>query len=231
MEGMFISPGAGFGLSFGICDKQEFWDGAACLRSSESVWCRDTGEALLDAGWAKSTKASWSSVSRLASSEELCLTDPGSTLAFDMAMDRACLSLATGEGFLPPRPSRPVPWDGGEGLSLGVGTVRVGDTHGFGECMAGGGSLNCEAGRRRKSLGFGFLRVGEEFVFGGGQTETLGFVERAGELCVLGLVLGSVEALSPWVPRVLGLLQVGWLDVLEGQIGRKDLQPWKKSVN
>jgi len=66
-------------------------------------------------------------------------------------MDRARLSLATGEGWRPPCPSELVPWhrDVGDVLSLGVGTVSVGDTLGFGSGPGGIGEKanNCEAGR------------------------------------------------------------------------------------
>ena len=41
--------------------------------------------------------------------------------------------------------------------------------------------------------------MGEEFGFGAGQMEKLGFLEKVGELHVLGLALGSVDALSPWI--------------------------------
>lgn len=70
-------------------------------------------------------------MSCFASFEDLCLLDSGSTLVLDMVIDRARLSLATGEGCLPP--SELVPWhrEVGDGLSLGVGTIRVGDTLGF----------------------------------------------------------------------------------------------------
>lgn len=39
--------------------------------------------------------------------------------------------------------------------------------------------------------------MGEEFSFGAGKMEMLGFSEKVGDLYVLGLVRGRVEALSP----------------------------------
>lgn len=71
-------------------------------------------------------------MSCFASFEDICLMDSCSTLVFDMVIDLARLSLATGEGCLPPRLSKLIPWhrEVGDGLSLGVGTVRVGDTLG-----------------------------------------------------------------------------------------------------
>lgn len=68
-----------------------------------------------------------------------------------MGIDLARLSFAIGEGCFTGGPSELVPWqrDVADGLSLGVGTVRVGDTLGFGAgwCSNRERSLSCEAGR------------------------------------------------------------------------------------
>lgn len=189
------------------------------------------GRPLLISGWVKSSKASWSRISCFISFDVSALT-------LQMGIDLARLSFAIGEGCFTGWPSELVPWqrDVGDGLSLGVGTVRVGDTLGFGAgwCSNGERSLACEAGRWRESLGFGLTagRVGEEFGLGEGEMEVLGFAERYWELHVLGLVLGRVEALSPWFLCECwhDLLLEGGLGVLDVQIESKDLER-KKCTN
>lgn len=69
--------------------------------------------------------------------------------------------------------------------------------------------------------------MGEEFGFGAGTMEMLGFAEKIGELHVLGLALGRVEALSPCFPSECGHDLV---DDLGEQIGRNDLQPERRKV-
>lgn len=208
---------------------------AACFWDSDSVWRRESlyvmEHTFLTGGWVKSIKASWSSTSCFASMGNLCSQGTGSNSEFDMLIDRAHLSLETGDGCLPPGLSKPCPRYRavGDGLSLGVGTVRVGDTLGWAWCNTAGGSVHCEVGGWRESLGFGFRgeRVGEEFGFRAGKMEILDFAERVGELYVLCLVLGRVEAPPPsWFHCSCwqDLLQEGWADVLEEQIGTKDLK-------
>lgn len=157
----------------------------------------------------------------------LCLVSSDKLLVFEMVIDLARLSLATGEGCLAPWLSEFVPWhrDVGDGLILGVGTVRVGDTLGFGWCSNGDRSFSCEVVGESLSFGVRGEGVREEFDFGT-KMEMLGFAERVGELCVLGLVLGRVEALSPWFicERCCDLLQGDRLDVFAEQIGIKDLE-------
>lgn len=186
-------------------------DVAGSLWDSEGVWCR----TLLNSGWVKSSKTSWSSTSCLTTFE-----------GFEMGMEWARLSLATGEGCFPPWSSELVPWhwDVGEGLSRGVGTIRVGETLSFASgWFSEEGSLHCEAGRWRESLGLGFS-VGEEFGSEEGEMMMLGFTERDWGLNVLGFVLGSVEALSPWFLCWQALVHDGWLDVLKEQTEANDLR-------
>lgn len=190
----------GFGLGFSLMSVSfiSALDAAGSL--SGSVWCRFsllvTGRILLSPVWVKSIKASWSRTSCFPSLD-------ASVLLLEMGIDRARLSLATGEGCLPP-PSELESWltDVRDGLSLGVGTVRVGDTLSFGSgsrSSNGWKSLNWEVGRRRESLGFGLREkiVGWESGFGAEEMQMLGFAKGEWMLCVLDLALGRVEALSP----------------------------------
>lgn len=96
----------------------------------------------------KSIKASWSSMSCFASLGNLCSQDTGSNSEFDMLIDLAHLSLETDDGCLLPGLSklRPRYRAVGDGLSLGVGTVRVGDTLGWAWCSTAEGSVHSEVG-------------------------------------------------------------------------------------
>lgn len=201
------------------CNTNEFWVSAAWLWASVYV----LEQSPLSAEWVRSIKDSRTSY--CASFTDLSLLETGSILVFDMLIDLARLSLATGDGCLVPEASRYVPWhrDVGDGVSLSAGTGRVEDTHNRGGSSSGEGSADSETGRWRESLGFSLQaeRVEGQSSFWAGEMVMLGLTDRAGVLYVLDLVLGRVEAPSLCFPRK------GPRNVLADQSGTKDLKPKK----